>query len=574
MDFSKNSRFLVLIVVIILIGCAIVIQLFRLQIVSAKKYNSKALGQYVDSSGFVFERGTIYFTQKDGTLISGATVKTGYKVVVNPSIFRDGEKLYPLVQDYTKLSLEEFMVKVTKITDTHEEVANKLDEKIATEIKNMKFQGVTVSPESWRSYPGKNLASQVLGFVGFSNDNTLKGQYGLERHYNSVLSPDTHSKFINFFAEVFSNIDTAEKHTNTQIGDVVTTIEPTVQSYLESELHVLRDTWNSESVGAVIMDPQTGEIIALANMPDFDPNSFGLEKSPHVFTNPIIESVFEIGSVMKILTVAAGLDANVITPETTYNDTGIVKIDTESIYNAGRKKYGVVSIQEVLNKSLNTGAMFVMQKLGKEKFRNYFYGFGLKEKTHVDLPNEVSNLISNLESPRVVEYATASFGQGIALSPISAIRAFAVVANGGYLVTPHIVKKIQYADGTEKEIQYERGPQVLTKETTNTMSRVLTHVVDTALLNGTVKLKNHTAAAKTGTAQIADEQKGGYLENEYLHTMVSYFPAYDARFVLFIYNMKPEADDFSAKTLAPVSMEIGQFLMTYYNVPGDRNLKQ
>lgn len=562
-----TGRFLILIIIILSIGALIIAQLFRLQVVSAKKYNTKAMGQYVDSSHAVFDRGAIYFTQKDGTLISAATVKTGFKVAVNPSILKNPEALYEELQSLTKLTKEEFLAKVSKKTDTYEEVANRLTDTQAKDLKAKKIQGVTLYPESWRSYPGKNLASQVLGFVGFNND-ILAGQYGLERQYNEVLSPKASSSFVNFFAEVFSNIDTGDESDAPQVGNIVTTIEPTVQSFLEKELSRVKDAWGSESVGAVIMDPKTGEIIALANLPDFDPNNFSAEENPRVFANPIVESVFEVGSVVKILTMSSGIDAGVVTPDTTYNDTGIMVLDGKSIYNAGRKHYGVVSMQEVLNKSLNTGAMFVMQKLGKETFRKYFYKFGIKEKTGVDLPNEVTNLTSNLESPRTVEYATAAFGQGIALSPISAIRAFSAVANGGYLVTPHIVKKIKYADGTEKELVYKTGEQILNPETTVKVSQMLRTVVDTALLGGSVKLPNHTAAAKTGTAQIA--QGGAYLSDSYLHTMVSYFPAYDPQYILFIYNMKPHADDFSAKTLAPPSMEIGQFLMTYYNVSGDR----
>jgi cell division protein FtsI/penicillin-binding protein 2 len=182
-------------------------------------------------------------------------------------------------------------------------------------------------------------------------------------------------------------------------------------------------------------------------------------------------------------------------------------------------------------------------------------------------------MVKNLESPRELEYATASFGQGIALTPVSAIRAFSAVANGGYLVNPHIVKKIQYEDGTETIIPIEKGEQILKPETSARIAGMLRKVVDGALLSGSVKLQNHTAAAKTGTAEIADAH-GGYIENVYLHTMISYFPAYDARYIVFIYNMKPNADDFAAQTLAPTAMDIGQFLMTYYNVPGDRDIKR
>lgn len=563
-----KGRFAIVIIVIMAIGVLVVFQLFRLQIVYASKYNTKAMGQYVDTSVRPFERGSIFFTQKDGTRISAATVMTGYKIGVNPKLIQDPQATYTMLKPYLLLSEEEALQKLSKKNDTYEELAYRLSEEDMKKIKAYKIQGVTLYPESWRHYPGGRLASQVLGFVGFNN-NTISGQYGLERQYNSVLSPNASLPLVNFFAEVFSDVDTQDNaHINEVNGNLVTTIEPTVQGYLEKSLQQLRSTWSSESVGGVIMDPHTGEIIALANLPDFNPNEFNKEKNSSVFANPIIESVFEIGSVVKVLTMTAGLDKGVVTPDTHYTDTGSVTLNTETIYNARKKSYGYVSMQEVLDKSLNTGATFVMQHLGTGVFRDYFYSFGLKQKTEVDLPNEISNLVKNLESPRDLEYATASFGQGIALTPISAIRAFALVANGGYLVTPHVVKKITYDDGTEKELVYPKSERVLKPETSVRISLMLKKVVDEALLSGTVKLPNHTAAAKTGTAQIA--YQGGYSEDSYLHTMIAYFPAYEPKYIVFLYNMKPHADDFAAKTVGPTVMDIGQFLMTYYNVSGDR----
>lgn len=567
-DSSFGGRFWVVVIFFVFIALAIIIQLFRLQVVFAKKYTQKAENQYVDTSTSLFDRGSIYFTRKDGTLLSAATVSTGFKVAVNPSLVKNADEVYQALEPYTDIPKEDFIKKITKEHSTYVEVAFKLTDLEAKDIKDKKIQGVYLYPQSWRKYPGGRLASQVLGFIGFKGD-VVSGQYGLEREYDDVLATSSGSGIVNFFAEIFSNIKTDTVQDNRKIGNLVTTIEPIVQAYLEKSLSNLKKEWGSEQVGGVIMDPKNGEIIALANMPDFDPNSFNTEKSPKVFSNPIVESVFEPGSVMKTVTMSIGLDTHAINPDTHYTDRGIVELDTEKIYNAGKKSYGYVSMQDVLNKSLNTGATFVMQQVGKNVFRDYLYKFNINKKTDVDLPNEVSNMVKNLESPRDVEYATASFGQGIALTPISAVRTFAVLANGGYLVTPHIVKKIQYSDGTEKELTYEKGAQVISKDTTDRLSRMLVTVVDRGLLGGTVKLAHHTAAAKTGTAQIVGPN-GQYYDNLYLHTMMSFFPAYDARYVMFVYNLKPNADEFSARTLGPMSMDIGQFLMTYYNVPGDR----
>ena len=175
-------------------------------------------------------------------------------------------------------------------------------------------------------------------------------------------------------------------------------------------------------------------------------------------------------------------------------------------------------MQEILNQSLNTGVSWIVTEMGKDEFRDYFLDFKIGSETGIDLPNESFGLIENLSSPRDVEYATASFGQGIAMTPIAATRALATLGNGGKLITPHLVKRIEYDDGEVKEIKYPDGNQVLTPETSEEISRMLTTVVDDALVGGRVALSNHTIAAKTGTAQIPDPINGGYYEDQFLHS--------------------------------------------------------
>ena len=175
-----------------------------------------------------------------------------------------------------------------------------------------------------------------------------------------------------------------------------------------------------------------------------------------------------------------------------------------------------------------------------------------------------------MNSPRDVEYATASFGQGIALTPIAATRALATLGNGGYLVTPHIAKKITFVDGTEKEIKYPKGAQVFSQETSEEISRMLTIVVDEALANGTVALPNYTVAAKTGTAQIPDPVNGGYYDDKFLHSFFGYFPAYDPEFIIFLYTVEPNGVRYASETLTTPFMDLTKFLINYYSIPPDR----
>jgi cell division protein FtsI/penicillin-binding protein 2 len=189
--------------------------------------------------------------------------------------------------------------------------------------------------------------------------------------------------------------------------------------------------------------------------------------------------------------------------------------------------------------------------------------------TGIDLPYEARNLIDNLKSPRDVEHATASFGQGIALSPIATVRALSVLANGGTLTTPHVVKQIDYKVGFAKNISYPQGERVISEAASKEISRMLTNVVDTALLNGSVKMDNYSIAAKTGTAQIATPG-AGYAEDRYLHSFFGYFPAYDPRFLVFLYTVEPKGEAYASHTLTEPFINTTKFLINYYEVPPDR----
>jgi cell division protein FtsI (penicillin-binding protein 3)/stage V sporulation protein D (sporulation-specific penicillin-binding protein) len=229
-------------------------------------------------------------------------------------------------------------------------------------------------------------------------------------------------------------------------------------------------------------------------------------------------------------------------------------------------------MQEVLNKSVNTGVAFVVSKMGKENFAKYMIDFGLGNETGIDLPNEAGGRISNLKSPRDIEYATASFGQGIAITPINAVRALSAVANGGTLVHPHIAKKIDYKVGLSKNISYadSENKRVIKKETSEEITRMLVKVVDKALLEGTVKIPNYSVAAKTGTAQIAKPGGGGYYDDRYLHSFFGYFPAYNPRFLIFLLTLEPKGAAYASNTLTAPFMDTVKFLINYYEIPPDR----
>lgn len=565
----KQAEFRIRIFSIAILGVAFIIvsKLYFLQIVKHDDFVLYADKQYSKPSNAIFNRGSIFFETKDRRLISAATLKTGFTVAINPKLLSREEEVYAKLNAIIPLEKEDFFMKAMKKNDPYEEIAKRVKEEDGKKIEELKIPGVRLYKEQWRYYPGGREASQVLGFVAFKGDE-LAGRYGLERFYEETLSRSGSDLYANFFVEIFSNIKKTLSHKGE--GDLVSTIEPVVLAHLTESVSKIQEKWSSAETGGIIMDPMTGEIVAMASVPNFDLNNFKNETDPAIFRNPLIEEVREMGSIVKPLTVAAGLDAKVISRDSTFFDKGSVTLDTETIYNFDKKARGQVSMQTALSKSLNTGMVYIFERLGKEKFRDYMMKFGLGEKTFIDLPNEGQNLVTNLQSPRDIEYATASFGQGIALSPISITRALATLGNGGKLVVPHLVKRINYRTGLHEDLQKEPIRDVITPETSAEISRMLVEVVDTALLDGKAKNPHYSVAAKTGTAQIANPSGGGYYEDRYLHSFFGYFPAFKPRFIVFLYTVHPKGVTYASHTLTDPFLDISKFLINYYEIPPDR----
>lgn len=564
---ANSIRIRILSVGLVLVAILLIAKLYSVQILQGPSYKAQADRQYNKGSGSHFNRGSIFFTNRDGELVSAATQKKGYLIALNTRLLEDPKYIYDQLSKTVLVDFDVFMAKANIKDDPHEVIASHVDENSGKFLIDQNLKGVNVTAEKWRYYPGDNLASHVLGFVGYKG-NLNAGRYGLEKYYEDTLVRDDEKNFVNFFADIFTKVKKSISGEKFE-GDIVTTIEPSLQILLQRELAKVNLNWNSSLSGGVIMDPKSGEIYAMAANPDFNPNSFGAEERIGVFPNPLVENIYEMGSIIKPLTLASAIDSGAISPETKYVDEGYVTIEGKKISNFDGKARGLVDMQEVLNQSLNTGAVFAMTKMGNDIFAKYMKEFQIGEETGIDLPNETPGLISNLDSPRKIEYATASFGQGIAMSPIGIARALSALANDGVLPSPHIVKKINYTTGLSKMIKLEEGRRVLKSETSKEISEMLVRVVDEALLGGKVKMANYSIAAKTGTAQVPNSVNGGYLENTFLHSFFGYFPAYAPRFLVFLFTVDPSAK-YASQTLTSPFIDITKFLINYYEIPPDR----
>ncbi|MDB5187512.1 MAG: hypothetical protein JWO50_32 [Candidatus Kaiserbacteria bacterium] len=569
---SMVFRSRVLCAFFILLALLIIARLYFVQIVHGESYAAQAQSQYVEQNSDQESRGTIFFTKRDGTLVAAAVMQSGWRIAINPSQILDAHAAYAAMNAVTPIDEGKFMDAASKKKDPYEEVAFRLDDATEAKIAALKLSGVILVHDQWRNYPGGNLASQILGFISYRG-NTRVGMYGLERQYQNTLSISNNGLFINPFAEIFSNISDAVKVDPTDgKGSIITTIEPAVQTQLEKVLNNVMDQYTPDFDGGIVMDPHTGAIIAMAGMPSFDPNTFNTVDNPTVFQDKLVEGRYELGSIMKPLTMAAGIDSGAITTATTYNDTGCIIRSGKRVCDFDFVPRGVIPMQEILNQSLNLGATFVADTMGHPTQTKYVHAYGFGSTTGIDLPNEVMGDLSPLGNGNGpdVNYATASFGQGVSVSPIEMARALASLANGGVLPSPHVVSAVQYQSGIIRAVPIAPGVRVLATSSAETVTNMLIQVYDKALMKGTLKQEHYSIAAKTGTAQIP-AKGGGYLPpGTYLHSFFGYFPAHDPKFIIFLFAFKPHGQEYASATLANPFLNMAQFLINYYNLPPDR----
>ena len=567
-----NARFIARVRAIAATLCVIAViiigRLYVLQIMDGKAYAERADEQFVAPQEQLTDRDSIYFTDKSGNQIIAATLKDGFTLAVNPTKVTDPEALYQAINPLVPLTYQDFLAKATKQDTQYQVIADHLDSAIGEQLEQEQLPGVVLADDRWRVYPGGSLAAQEIGFVAYNGD-TQEGRYGLEQEYEQTLARTNDDLYANFFVQLFGGVTSALKG-EPQTGDIITTIEPAVQEYLEQTLVNYDNQWHPQLSAGIIMNPQNGEIYAMAVSPTFDLNNFQTQTDPSIFANPMVQNVYEMGSIMKPLTMAAGIDSGAITATTTYNDTGCITVNTKQICNFDLKARGVIPMQQILSQSLNVGASFVATQMGSTTMRNYFINhYELGSTTGIDMPGEQSGLVANLSASEQVDYDTAAFGQGIAITPVTTIRALAALANGGMLVTPHFVKAIHYDTGLTQTLNWPVAGPVLKPSTTQTVTQMLITVVDTAFAKG-MSFPNYSVAAKTGTAQIADSATGGYYPNTYVHSYFGYFPASDPKFIIFLFGYEPVGAPYSSETWGTYFHNMVQFLINYYDVPPDR----
>ncbi len=341
-----HSRIRILAICMIVLFGALSVRLFYVQVLHSGYYKARGLGQYIAGRQESEPRGTIYFSRQDGTLISAATMNSGFVLAISPSSITDAESVYSRITALYPIERSLFDEKMAKKNDPYEEIAHRVPKSVADKIQEAKIPGVYLARELWRNYPGGSRAAHVLGLVAHLGDYE-EGVYGLEKVYEKELAPPGQHSTINPFAAAFRQLDSGSDSRH----DIVTTLEPEIQVALEKTLTDVQTMYSSEGVGGIVIDPKTGAILAMAYTPSFDPNTPSTASSEGAFLNPAVSRVYEFGSVIKPLVVAAALDIDVINEKTTFNDTGSIKVGVETIHNFDNKGRGIVTIKEILGQS-------------------------------------------------------------------------------------------------------------------------------------------------------------------------------------------------------------------------------
>lgn len=562
--YEQRIKFLLLI--FILVSVVLLAKLFRIQVLSHEKYEAMAQEQHWIIEEIPARRGTIL--TKEGEVL--ASNQDYYLLYGEPKKIEDKfEVANALAEHLSKKDFGTYEELFSKYSNLLEKdlwwisLERSIDPITKEEIEALELLGIGFELAPIRFYPQDNLASHILGFVAFNEEGERRGYFGVEGYFDGDLRGKPGRVVQEKDAEGNPILVGGYDKTDFIEGrDLYLTIERPVQYLVEKELKEAVEKYGAVSGSVIVMNPFTSEIIAMANYPEFDPSNIESESDAK---NLAIADTYEPGSVLKAFTISAAIDSGVITPQTTFVDSGPVKYSGYTIDNWDGKHHGVQNIYELLQKSNNIGAAWVGHKTGAEKIHKYFTDFGLGSKTGLDLEGEDTGVVRDPSSWSDIDLATISFGQGISATPLQVLNGFNAIANGGILYRPKIVSKIVEEDKV-LEMETRKIKRVISSKSSETMIDMLTSAVD----QGESKFFNidgYEIAGKTGTAQIPEE--GTYDPSETNATFAG-FLANSKKFSMLVRLERPSTSPYAAETAVPLWMSLAHKLVTYYSIPPDR----
>jgi len=552
-------------------GLWVIARLFTLQIWQHNLYTALAAGTHEIIQELIPERGSIFI--KDG--FTGRTVPVAvnrdvYSVIADTRKITDNEVVARAIDDVLRIGDADrwdlFMNLENHPNAAYVPILKRITENQKQKLQEKTVTGIRFERHPYRYYPEGTVGAHVIGFFGLDEHGTSVGNYGIEGFFNDELSGEqgaVHGERDALGAWI--PLGKREYRPAKDGVDITLTIDRTIQNEVCTDLARRAQEFEAAGAAAVVMDPKTGAILSMCSYPLFDPNTYNEVEDIQHFNNRAIFTAYEPGSIFKPLIMAAALDREVLTPETTFEDEGEVQISEFRIKNAGNKKYGEVSMRRVIIDSINTGMIFVAERLGAKNIQEYVEEFDFGEKTGVRLHTEVAGDVSSLEKDGFIFAATASYGQGITATPLQMVQAYSAIANGGKMTKPYLVEYIE-ADG---EIVYEaksgQHSVVLSPRSAAIAADMMAGVIDegTSWVAG---VDGYRLAGKTGTAQIA--AGAGYGE-ETNQSFIGFGPVEDPKYIMIIKFEKPNTR-YATYSAAPVFGELSRFILQYMQIPPSR----
>ena len=567
-----DFRFLMLVIGLCALFGVVGLRLVKLQILDSQMYQLLASDQHDLQSRLMPTRGRILIRDKtDGQLYPLAANRDYWTVYASPKSMSDQVRVAHELAPILGLPDVDLVTKLTsKKDDPYELLLKDAPLDVVKRLREQPLEGVGLAQQPGRLYPEPGMGGQVIGVVTQDDKGILTGRYGVEYAFQDVLlgkpgmlegEKDAKGRRL-----VFATNNLREAVNG---SDVVLTLDRAIQ--FQACEHAKSGVLEYEASGGsvVIMDPQTGAILAMCSYPDFDPANLKEVTDVSIFNNPVTFVSYEPGSVFKAITMAAGVDAGKVGPKTTYTDKGAEEIDDFTIKNSDGKAHGIQTMTQVLELSLNTGAIFVQRQLGKKAFQEYVKAFGFGKKTEVGLTPESVGDISPLGNKGDVFAATASYGQGITVTSLQMVASYAALANQGTLMKPYLVSEIIHPDGRTEKFEPVKAGQPISSRTARLVSGMLVSVVESGH-GQKAAVPGYWVAGKTGTAQVPKKAGRGYEDGKIIASFMGYAPADNPKFVMLVKLDNPKKAQWAEGSAAPIWGDMAQFLVQYMNIKPNR----
>lgn len=446
-------------------------------------------------------------------------------------------------------------------------VERKLDPETAEKIRALKIEGLGFLPEAKRFYPKADLASHILGFVGMDN----QALEGIELKFDKYLK--TSGGKITVERDAGGRTLSPGVNTEVKGNNIVLTIDEVLQRIVEKELDKAMARWKAAAASVIMMDPLTGEILALANRPAYDPNRGG-GASASAKRDRAITDLYEPGSTFKIVVGIAALEEKILKTNTSFDvSRGSIEVGGKNIHDTHR--HGVLTFKEVIQKSSNVGSIMIGMRLGKDRIYKYAKLLGIGQKTGVDLPGEVTGWIPMPERWSSTSIGAIPIGQEVAVTPLQMLRAYSAIANGGFLVSPHVVSEIISPLGEAvASFKNKDMDRIISAKTAETFKDILKSVVEEGGTGTGASVDGNAVAGKTGTAQIIDPRTKRYSKEKYVSSFVGFVPADSPRIAMIVVVYEPKGQIYGGAVAAPVFRDIAGQALSYMNIPRDEGRRE